>query len=234
MSTGVDEFAQWDAAYVLGALSPVERRQFEEHLAVCDQCRAAVAELAGIPGLLSQVTAEDVGVPSAVEAVGGETESLPVTPSDMVARLVARERRHRYRWRAGVAAAVVMVIVGAAVATGLIPLPPGGPRRLAFSPVAPSAITAVVDLVPVGAGTDVEVECQYGEEGEPAPGGGYAEYSIVVVDRFGHAAVIKQWPAKPDKVMRPRATTPLSLSQISRVEIRQTATDQTLLRANLH
>ena len=234
MSTGVDEFALWDAAYVLGALSPVERRQFEEHLAGCDQCRAAVAELAGIPGLLSQVTAEDVGVPSAVEAVGGETESLPVTPSDMVARLVARERRHRYRWRAGVAAAVVMVIVGAAVATGLIPLPAGGPRRLAFSPVAPSAITAVVDLVPLHAGTDVEVECQYGEVGEPDPGGAYAQYSIYVVDRFGHATEIKQWPAKPDKVMRPRATTPLSLSQISRVEIRQTATDQTLLRASLH
>jgi hypothetical protein len=26
-----DKFAQWDAAYVLGALSPAERREFEEN-----------------------------------------------------------------------------------------------------------------------------------------------------------------------------------------------------------
>ena len=34
MNTIPDKFAQWDAAYVLGALSPAERREFEEHLAV--------------------------------------------------------------------------------------------------------------------------------------------------------------------------------------------------------
>jgi hypothetical protein len=34
VNTIPDKFAQWDAAYVLGALSPAERREFEEHLAV--------------------------------------------------------------------------------------------------------------------------------------------------------------------------------------------------------
>ena len=42
----LDKFAQWDAAYVLGALSPAERREFEEHLASCPSCQAAVSELA--------------------------------------------------------------------------------------------------------------------------------------------------------------------------------------------
>ena len=41
-----DEFAEWDAAYVLGALSPSDRRAYERHLAECDACRAAVADLA--------------------------------------------------------------------------------------------------------------------------------------------------------------------------------------------
>ena len=48
-----DKFAQWDAAYVLGALSPAERREFEEHLASCPPCQAAVSELAAMPGLLA-------------------------------------------------------------------------------------------------------------------------------------------------------------------------------------
>lgn len=55
-----DPYRDWDAAYVLGALAPAERRTYEEHLTTCDTCRAAVAELAGIPGLLRQVPVQDV------------------------------------------------------------------------------------------------------------------------------------------------------------------------------
>ena len=32
-------FAEWDSAYVLGALSPADRREYEEHLETCEQCR---------------------------------------------------------------------------------------------------------------------------------------------------------------------------------------------------
>ena len=44
-----DPYREWDAAYVLGALSPRDRRAFEQHLATCAACREAVAELAGMP-----------------------------------------------------------------------------------------------------------------------------------------------------------------------------------------
>ena len=110
---------------------------------------------------------------------------------------------------------------------------PRGPQRLAFVQVVPSAITAVVDVVPIKGGTDIAVECQYGEASETQPGGAYAEYSIFVVDRSGHAEFVKKWPAKPNKVMRPSGSTDLRVSQISQVEIRDAMTDQTLLRAPL-
>src|SRR4051794_40547905 len=54
-SPGSDAYAEWDAAYVLGALAPAERLEFEGHLALCTRCRASVAEIAGLPGLLAQV-----------------------------------------------------------------------------------------------------------------------------------------------------------------------------------
>ena len=34
-----DEFATWDGAYVLGALSPADRREYEAHLRVCERVR---------------------------------------------------------------------------------------------------------------------------------------------------------------------------------------------------
>ena len=53
-------YATWDAAYVLGSLSAADRREFEAHLAGCLDCRDAVAELSGMPALLSQLDSEDV------------------------------------------------------------------------------------------------------------------------------------------------------------------------------
>ena len=35
-----DPYREWDAAYVLGALSPRDRRAFEQHLATCPACRS--------------------------------------------------------------------------------------------------------------------------------------------------------------------------------------------------
>ena len=77
-----DRYSAWDAAYVLGALSPVERREFEEHLAGCPTCQAAVSELAGLPGLLAQVAPDDAAL-------------LAVAPADVI-----DERTCRPTWSA--------------------------------------------------------------------------------------------------------------------------------------
>jgi hypothetical protein len=46
--------------YVLGALSPAERRAFEEHLRRCQPCRDDLASVAGLPGLLARVTSRRI------------------------------------------------------------------------------------------------------------------------------------------------------------------------------
>jgi len=47
------ELATWDAAYVLGALSNADRREFEAHLVRCGSCRDSVTELTAISPMLS-------------------------------------------------------------------------------------------------------------------------------------------------------------------------------------
>jgi len=46
------DFSDWDAAYILGALSPEDRRAYEKHLAETPASAAELSELAGLPGVL--------------------------------------------------------------------------------------------------------------------------------------------------------------------------------------
>ena len=169
-----DRYSAWDAAYVLGALSPVERREFEEHLAGCPTCQAAVSELAGLPGLLAQVAPDDAALLAVAPADVIDSD----LPPDLVSKVIKTRQSRRRRLVlavAGAVAALAVIIGGVAVATGLSPLGPNSPLRVAFSPVAPTGMTALADVTPVTNGTDIKMECVYGAENEPTAGAGYAE-----------------------------------------------------------
>ena len=57
---GADDFAMWDAAYVLGVLSDADRQEFEAHLAGCVSCSDAVAELDTVASLLTMLDPDEV------------------------------------------------------------------------------------------------------------------------------------------------------------------------------
>ena len=232
MNSSADRFTTWDAAYVLGSLSPADRREFEEHLAGCPACQAAVSELAGMPGLLAQVPPEDAALLAAAPAE--VISDRP--PPDLMAAVLSRQTSHRRRLAGiltGAAAAVLLVLAGIAYGLGLLPLGPSGPQHLAFETVAPTAMTALVDVIPVADGTDIAVQCSYGEANEPQPGGGYEKYRIYVVDRAGHESMIKEWPARPNRTMTPSGHIEWRIRQIEKIEIRESDTGETVLRASL-
>jgi hypothetical protein len=223
-----DPYVEWDAAYVLGALAPAERLDFEGHLAGCARCRAGVAEIAGLPGLLGQVGPADAA------RLAGSPDLHEGPPSTLLPEVLATARRERSRLARtllGVAAAVVLLLAGFGAGRLADQFGPPDPQRIAFDAVGPSYITANVNLVPVPAGTEVQVECQYSGATDPDPRGHYARYSIVVTDRGGHERRIKDWPISAHKVMTPSAVAPLPLNQIKAVEIRETDTDEPVLRA---
>ena len=45
MTSPGDTYREWDAAYVMGALSRTERREYEQHCAECEDCARDVAAL---------------------------------------------------------------------------------------------------------------------------------------------------------------------------------------------
>ncbi|RNL65224.1 anti-sigma factor [Nocardioides marmoriginsengisoli] len=94
-------------AYAVDALDDVERARFEEHLAVCAECRAEVASLADATLLLSEVTA--VAPPASMRgAILADIKKVrPLPPA--VARI---EKRRPRRWTGLVAAAVALGVLG--------------------------------------------------------------------------------------------------------------------------
>ncbi|GAA1435647.1 anti-sigma-L factor RslA [Microlunatus lacustris] len=217
-----DRYGHWDAAYVLGALSPADRSEFEAHLAGCPRCRTGVSEIAGLPGLLSQVGPEDAA---------RLTDPRPADdppPESLLPSVLATARRGRRQVRMRllvVAAGLALLLGGILLASALDGLRPAD-RRIAFEPVGASGITAVVDLVPVTAGTRVAVECQ-DAAGEHVG----TRLSVVVADQRGHRQPVREWDVKGGKVNRPTGETTLRMSQIEAVEIRVTGTDALVLRA---
>jgi hypothetical protein len=85
--------------YVLGALEPAERADFEEHLAGCERCQAEVAELRGLPALLEQAAPPVKVPPSLRERTFAEVE-----------RAAAQQRRRRRLRLALTAVAACLVL----------------------------------------------------------------------------------------------------------------------------
>jgi hypothetical protein len=224
-----DEFALFDAAYVLGALSPADRRAFEEHLKVCAACASAVSELAGLPGLMSRVS---------IDQLTAEPEPVPETLLPSLARAVRRERaRHRLAVGAAAAAAACLITVGAVgisrpdspsrppVASSAST--PSGTANLALTAVVPSPVAASARLVDMAWGTRIDMTCSYRSRGlYPASG---VPYAMVVIDRHGAAEQVATWNALPNRELTVMGASSRARRDIGAVEIR-TLDGQTILR----
>jgi hypothetical protein len=224
-----DEFSLYDAAYVLGALSPADRREFEEHLKVCASCASSVSELAGLPGLMSRVS---------LDQLTEEAESLPETLLPSLARTVRREsRKRRLAVGAAAAAAACVLTVGAVAITRAEspvrpPVTSSAPSasrtaNRVMTAVAPSPVTASARLIDMAWGTAIDLTCNYRTNGFYPTGG--TPYALVVIDRSGGVQQVATWNALPNREVTVTGASSRTRQDITAVEIR-TLSGQTILR----
>lgn len=230
MNPDHSRYADWDSAYVLGALSPGERREFEEHLETCEACRRSVAEVAPMPGLLARLSADRA------HALLLESDAVPATPHpellDAVRREGRRRRIRRTRTRIVLAAAAAAVVLAAVAVPLALTRPAAGVQAVAFETVADVPVSAAAELSPVEWGTRIELDCTY-----EAPSGGEAPeegwpYALVVVDHDGHRTEVSTWRATPGATARLEAGTALAVDEIASLEIRAVASGDVLLRGS--
>ncbi|EWT02576.1 transmembrane anti-sigma factor [Intrasporangium oryzae NRRL B-24470] len=227
-------FAHDDGAYVLGALSPTERADFEQHLDDCPRCARSVQELAGLPGLLARVDAEMLEPPP--------VEPVPETLLPALVRVARRtQRRRSFVTAAAAAAAAVMVAVGAHAvgAFGGAPTAVAGasptttvtlPVGQAMVPLEAGSVRANLALHDVAWGTRLDLTCTYAS----APGSDYdpgqpAAYSLVIRTKDGRTEQVATWRSVPGHTMRLSAATAASRADIASAEVR-TADGEPILR----
>ncbi|GAA1685507.1 zf-HC2 domain-containing protein [Fodinicola feengrottensis] len=217
-----DDFATYDAAYVLGALSPADRRAYEQHLTECDICSRAVRDLAGMPGLLGSVPLSAVDTP-----VGDE----PVP--DMLPRLlrkVGRDRRVRSWWLSGVTAAAAALVLVLSLALVLVVGTSSGQQPVQavaqqLTPTVSTDIRATVWLTNVAWGTKIDLECTHDADTK-YPRGWYA---LTVTDRKGRVEQVASWSTVPElKTIKMAGSTGLPTDDIVAVDVR-TATNKIIL-----
>jgi anti-sigma-K factor RskA len=153
------------AAYALDALDTDERREYEAHLAGCDQCRSDLAELSGTVGALA-LTAEDAAPPDDLRG-----RILDAARAEGAPNVVAlRPRRTRVY-----AAAAAVAAVAAGIAIGLyVGLSGASSPRLAVSVSGGVAQATVSGFDTAPAGKTYELWVIEGKTPQPAglfPGG---------------------------------------------------------------
>lgn len=229
------EFTHLDGPYVLGALPPGARLDFERHLSQCADCSRSVRELAGIPGLLSQVDVADL-----------EVATDPPLPPSLLPSLV-REVRGAQRRRsivvgvvAGCLTAVAAGSLGVAGGLGLGGEPSADASPTVVTSSAPGLPMIAVGTSPVHAdvlvsgvawGTRLDVTCSYdkADEYEVSPS---AEYALVVQTRDGRTEQVATWKGLPGRTMRVSGATATNRNDIRAVEMR-TAEGVVVLRLSV-
>jgi hypothetical protein len=198
-----DPFEYDDAAYVLGALSEQEHGAFEAHLVTCVACTAHVSTLAGLPSLLTHITADDL------------TEPDTLLPDPPRLRLTTSTRRRRRRLATGLGGLAAACLVALAVAVSPVAPSSDPPHAQAMTALTASPVRATAALIDHRWGTQIDLNCS---------AAGYAgsarlTYGLRLIDRHGTIHDLGTWTLPPSGEARIVSGTALPRDQISSIEI---------------
>ncbi|MDI6100613.1 zf-HC2 domain-containing protein [Actinoplanes sp. NEAU-A12] len=209
-----------DAAYVLGALSPIERAAYESHLASCSFCREAVADLAKVPDMLDRLDADDferlLDPTLFSSSRPGPVQRFPDPARRPPAK---RVRAFPIRVFSTVTAVVLVLMIGGGLAFwGLRgspgqPTPPPGPA-IAMTPVdSTSPIAATIRITSTGAGSRVEMQCSYSKSARPYT------FRLVAYGPDEQTEQLGSWLAQPGAEFLLPAATHFTQGSLSRLEL---------------
>jgi hypothetical protein len=229
-----DDIANWDAAYVLGALSTEDRMAYEEFLADNPARAAALTEFAGLPGILNVLSHEEaLALDAAPDDKPGDERPLDLMPSLARAaeRRQKRSRRNVIALVAATAAAFLAVgVIVTATVFGRTPESSTTPTFQAMAPAGRGGITASLAVTEKKWGTRLDWNCAYTKDWSKNVG----TYDLVVTTDDGTQTTVGSWRPAGDEASGLAAATVIPTSKIRTVDIRVAGTDAPLAMRTLH
>lgn len=222
-----DDLAEWDAAYVLGALSLEDRRAYENYLAANPARAAEMTELAGMPGILNALS-RDEAVALTDLAGAQPAEQRPDNVASLAQAAAKRQQRSRRTWLAtAVASAAALLIVGGLVGATAFPRSSAPTQTVAMQAMQPTprgGLTAELAVTQKKWGTELNWACQYTKDWSR----NVKSYDIVVTTHDGVQQAVGSWKPAGDEATGLSAATSIPTSQIRTVDIRVTGSDEAL------
>ena len=228
-----DDIADWDAAYVLGALSTEDRLAYEHYLSRDPDRAAKLTELAGLPGILNALTREEALALDPV-ADGGTSATDGPRPLDLMPALARKAAERQKRSRRGivalaVATAAVFLAVGALVGIAAFPrstapTPVATAPLEAMTPTDRGGVTAALAVSEKKWGTRLDWNCQYTKQWSKD----VARYDLVVSTEDGTQTTVASWTPAGDEAAGLAAATGIPTAKIKTVDIRVTGTTEPL------
>lgn len=212
-----DDRADWDAAYILGALTPEESADYERLLSDDPAHAAAVRDLSDLPALL------DVLSPEEAFALLDDRADTPAAP---VTSLADAAERRRQRSRSGrvatiVASAAACLLVGGFIGYAAIPRPSApGVEMQAMAAGQREGVTAALAVTPEQWGTRLDWECAYTKNWATS----VDRYDLVVTTDNGAQSVVASWRPAGEETANMSASTVIPTSDIRTIDIREAGT----------
>jgi hypothetical protein len=222
-----DDLADWDAAYVLGALSFEDRRTYEAYLAANPARATELTEFAGLPGILNALSREEA---VALIREGGDVPADG--PADMMPSLAEaaakRQRRSRRTFvTAAAAAAAAFLIAGGVVGATVFPRSTPPTQTVAMQAMPPTprgGLTAELAVSEKKWGTELNWACRYTRDWSR----NVKSYDIVVTTHDGVQTAVGSWSPAGDEASGLSAATSIPTAQIRTVDIRVSGTNEPL------
>ncbi|MFC7675923.1 hypothetical protein ACFQWH_22765 [Mycolicibacterium sp. GCM10028919] len=215
--------AEWDAAYLLGALTAEEAAEYERYLANSPR-RAELSDADDIPGILDVLTPEEAlalieeGPKSEVR---GEVAAQPTSLGAAAERRRLRSRRARLA--GALASAAAFLLVGGIVGYAVIPHEPSSTTGVSLQAMAAGEREGVSASLAVSEepwGTRLDWQCEYTK----AWASNVKGYDLVVMTKDGSESTVASWRPSGDEATNLAAATVIPTSDIRSVVIREAGT----------
>jgi hypothetical protein len=224
--TANDDRADWDAAYILGALTPEESAEYERFLSGDAARTAALQDLSDIPAILDNLSPDE-----ALALLDGptDTRTQPVSTLAEVAEK-RRQRSRRARLATAFASAAACLIVGGFVGYAALPRPSApGVSLQAMTAGQREGVTAALAVTPEQWGTRLDWECEYTKNWATAVN----RYDLVVTTKNGAESVVASWAPTGAETSNLAAATVIPTSEIRTIAIREAGTTTPLAVSTL-